>query len=119
MKKSTMVAIKSLLSNTEATMTAQEVIAEIDAELNKRATSNDVRKQANIEKNNELAAKLRPIVAGIVGEEPMTLKAIYEASNEWDGVSQGKLQSALTRGLFDDIVEIIHNGSKPNTYKAK
>lgn len=119
MKKSTMIEIKNLLTNTEATMTIEEVLAEIDAELNKRATSNDARKQANLEKNNELAAKLRPIVAGIVGEEPMTLKAIYEASTEWGDVSQGKLQSAITRGLFEDIVEIIHNGSKPNTYKAR
>ena len=108
MKKSTMIALVSLL-NGEVIANPDEIKAELEAELNKGA---EVKA-----KNAEDYAVLHDIVLGALTSVPVTLAELWE-SIEGEATAlnftKGKVQYGMTKLWNAEIVKI---EGKPNTYR--
>ena len=106
MKKNTMNAILSLIATID-TPEAEEVRAELNAELNKGAEQKA--------QNDALYDEAKVIVMGELGDKPCTIGELYNAlADELPaGFTKGKLQYAVTR-LWKD--EIVRTEGKVNTY---
>ena len=107
MKKATMNAILSLIANID-TPEAEEVRAELNAELNKGAEQKA--------QNAALYEAAKAVVMSELGETPVTIGELYEAVEAElpEGFTKGKLQYAVTRLWTADIVRI---EGKVNTYR--
>ena len=71
----------------------------------------------NANRNAYEAAKV--VAFGILSDEPMTAKAIFEASDEWpDGFTANKVGYAL-RNYWNDEVVKHDNGKSAYTYTVK
>jgi hypothetical protein len=107
MKKATMNTILSLISTID-TPEADEVRAELNAELNKGAEEKA--------RNAEQYEQAKAIVMGELGDKPVTIGELWDAlTDELSevGMTKGKLQYAVTR-LWKD--EIVRTEGKVNTY---
>ena len=106
MKKATMNTILSLISTID-TPEAEEVRAEITAELNKGAEK--------AEANRQLYDAAKAVVMDALGETPVTINELYEEveGDLPEGFSKGKVQYAITRLWADEVKRIEGN---PNTY---
>ena len=107
MKKATMNTILSLIATID-TPEAEEVRAELTAELNKG--------EAVKAQNAALYEAAKAVVMGELGETPVTIGELYEAVEAElpEGFTKGKLQYAVTRLWTADIVRI---EGKVNTYR--
>ena len=107
MKKATMNTILSLIANID-THEAEEVRAELNAELNKGAEQKA--------QNAALYEAAKAVVMSELGETPVTIGELYEAVEAElpEGFTKGKLQYAVTRLWTADIVRI---EGKVNTYR--
>ena len=107
MKKATMNTILSLIATID-TPEAEEVRAELNAELNKGAEQKA--------ENAKLYDSAKAVVMGELGETPVTIGELYEAVEGKlpEGFTKGKLQYAVTRLWTADIVRI---EGKVNTYR--
>ena len=106
MKKSTMNTILTLIATID-TPEAEEVRAELNAELNKGAEK--------AQANRELYDAAKAVVMSELGNTPVTIAELFEALEEQlpEGFTKGKLQHAVTRMWTDEIRKI---EGKVNTY---
>ena len=111
MKKSTMIALVSLL-NGEAIANPDEIKAELEAELNKGAEK--------AQANRDLYASAHDVVMEALrsASAPVTIGELYEAvaSVLPEGMTKSKVQYAVTRLWTDEIVKTV---GKVNTYSVK
>jgi len=109
MKKVTMNTILSLISSID-TAEAEQVRAELNAELNKGA--------AKAEANRALYDAAKEVVIGALSETPVTAAELFDEvkDNLPEGFTKAKVQYALTHYWEADVTKI--EGS-PNTYAAK
>ena len=107
MKKATLNTILSLIAPIE-TPEAEEVRAEITAELNKGAEK--------AEANRQLYDAAKAVVMDALGETPVTINELYEEveGDLPEGFSKGKLQYAITRLWNGEIAKVEGN---PNGYR--
>jgi len=107
MKKATMNTILTLIATID-TPEAEEVRAELTAELNKGAEQKA--------ENAKLYDTAKGVVLDELGDTPVTIGELYEAvkDNLPDGFTKGKLQYAVTRLWTAEIVKI---EGKVNTYR--
>ncbi len=108
MKKTTLNTILSLIATIE-TPEAEEVRAEVTAELNKGAE----RKQAN----TDAYEAIHSLIVDNLTSTPVTCTELFSdiESDLPAGMTKGKVQYALTHLWQDEIVVI---PGKPNTYRA-
>ena len=106
MKKTTLETIRTAL--TELGYTNENVLAELDAELNKGAAEKAAR-AAGYEAIHDL-------VVGSLTDAPITCTELFESIEEElpEGMTRSKVQYALTHLWQDEIVKI---AGKPNTYR--
>lgn len=106
MKKATMNTILSLIATID-TPEANEVRAELNAELNKGAELKA--------RNAELYEVVKPIVVEELGDSTCTISELWEAVADKmpEGFTKGKLQYAVTR-LWTDSFKRIEG--KVNSY---
>ena len=104
MKKATMNTILTLIATID-TPEAEEVRAEITAELNKGKEKADA--------NRALYEQAHDAVIGALTETPATLAELYEEIKDKVTLSKGKVQYALGHYWADEVRVI--EGS-PNTY---
>ena len=106
MKKTTLETIRTAL--TELGYTNENVLAELDAELNKGAAEKAAR-AAGYEAIHDL-------VVGSLTDAPITCTELFESIEEElpEGMTRSKVQYALTHLWQDEIVKI---EGKPNTYR--
>ena len=111
MKKNTMNTILSLIA-TINTPEADEVRAEITAELNKGAEK--------AQANRDLYASAHDAVINALASVhvPLSMSELWDAveGDVPDGMTKGKLQYAVTRLWTDEIVK---SEGKPNLYSLK
>lgn len=109
MKKSTMIAVRDYLTSVDA---LPEIVAEINAELNKGAEK--------AQANRDMYAEAHDVVMNCIrsANAPVSVAEVYEAIADElpDGFSKGKVQYAMTRMWIDELVK--HEG-KTNTYSMK
>ena len=107
MKKATMNTILSLIASID-TPEANEVRAELNAELNKGAEQKA--------QNDALYESAKAVVLSELGETPVTISELYEAVADSlpVGFTKGKLQYAVTRLWTSEITRI---EGKVNTYR--
>ena len=107
MKKATMNTILTLIATID-TPEAEEVRAELNAELNKGAEEKA--------RNAELYDAAKAVVMDELGDKPVTIGELYEAVQDIlpEGFTKGKLQYAVTR-LWTAEIEKIEG--KVNTYR--
>lgn len=107
MKKATMNTILSLISTID-TPEADEVRAELNAELNKGAEQ----KAANA----AMYDAVKPIVMDELGDSTCTIGELWDAVADKmpDGFTKGKLQYAVTRLWIDELTRV---EGKVNAYK--
>ena len=111
MKKATLETIRAALKDTFGWFDGganAEVLAEINAELNKG--------QAQKDKNAEAYESFHALIMNTLSDIPVTCGELWE-SIEKDvpsGMTKGKVQYALTHLWQDEIVKI---EGKPNTYR--
>ena len=109
MKKATMNTILSLIATID-TPEAEEVRAELTAELNKGA---ELKAQ-----NAQTYETAKAIVMGELGETPVTIGELWNALEDQlspIGMTKGKLQYAVTRLWVGDGIAKIEG--KVNTYR--
>ena len=106
MKKNTLVAIKTALTNFG--FTDEEILAELDKEINKGAEQKA--------KNAEAYDGIHDLVIGVLTDKPYTVAEIWEQieNDVPDGITKGKVQYALTHLWGDEIVKV---EGKPNGYR--
>ena len=106
MKKTTLETIRTAL--TELGYTNENVLAELDAELNKGAAEKAAR-AAGYEAIHDL-------VVGSLTDAPITCTELFESIEEElpEGMTRSKVQYALTHLWQNEIVKI---AGKPNTYR--
>ena len=106
MKKATLNTILTLIATID-TPEAEEVRAELNAELNKGKEKADA--------NRALYEQAKEIVLSAIGETPVTIAEIYEEVKDElpQGFTKAKVQYALTHYWEDAVVK--HEG-KVNTY---
>ena len=111
MKKSTMIAIVSML-NGESVANTEEIKAELIAELNKGAEKAQANKDLYDSAHDIVIEALRSASA------PVTMGELYEAVAEDlpEGMTKGKVQYAVTR-LWSD--EIVKTEGKVNAYSLR
>ena len=111
MKKATMNSILSLIATID-TPEAEEVRAEITAELNKGAEKAQANRELYASAHDAVIEALRSATA------PVTMGELYEAveDNLPDGMTKGKVQYAVTRLWTDEIVK---TEGKVNTYSLR
>lgn len=109
MKKNTMNTILSLIATID-TPEAEEVRAELTAELNKGAEK--------AEANRKLYEQAKGIVLSELGDTPVTVAELYEAVEDKlpEGFTKAKVQYALGHYWEADVVK--HDG-KVNSYTIK
>lgn len=107
MKKATMNTILSLIATID-TPEADEVRAELNAELNKG--------EAVKAENAKLYDAAKAVVMSELGETPVTIGELYDAvaGQLPEGFTKGKLQYAVTRLWTSEIARI---EGKVNTYR--
>ena len=107
MKKATMNTILTLIATID-TPEAEEVRAELTAELNKGAEQKA--------QNAALYELAKPIVMDELGDATCTIGELWEAVADKvpEGFTKGKLQHAVTRMWTDEIAKI---EGKVNTYR--
>ena len=108
MKKVTMNTILSLIANID-TPEAEEIRAELNAELNKDKARKDA--------NQALYEAVKPIVMAELGDSTCTIGELWEAVEDKmpEGFTKGKLQYAVTRLWVG--VGIAKVEGKVNTYR--
>ncbi len=106
MKKNTMNTILSLIASID-TPEAEEVRAELTAELNKGAEK--------AEANRKLYEQAREVVLSELGDTPVTVAELYEAVQDKlpEGFTKAKVQYALGHYWEQDVIK--HEG-KVNSY---
>ena len=106
MKKNTMNTILSLIATID-TPEAEEVRAELTAELNKGAEK--------AEANRKLYEQAKEIVLSELGDTPVTVAELYEAVEDKlpEGFTKAKVQYALGHYWESEVVK--HEG-KVNSY---
>jgi len=106
MKKNTMNTILSLIATID-TPEAEEVRAELTAELNKGAEK--------AEANRKLYEQAREVVLSELGDTPVTVAELYEAVQDKlpEGFTKAKVQYALGHYWEQDVIK--HEG-KVNSY---
>ena len=106
MKKLTLVAIKTALTNFG--FADEEILSELDKEINKGA---EVKA-----KNAEAYESIHDLVIGTLSATPVTVAEIWESieSEVPEGITKGKVQYALTHLWQDEIVKV---EGKPNGYR--
>lgn len=106
MKKATLETIRTALTNFG--YANEDVLAELDAELNKGAAEKAAR-AAGYEAIHDL-------VVGSLTGAPITCTELFESIEEElpEGMTRSKVQYALTHLWQDEIVKI---AGKPNTYR--
>ena len=104
MKKATMNTILSLIATID-TPEAEEVRAELNAELNKGAEK--------AQANRELYDAAKSAVLDALSDTPVTLAELYEEVKDKVNLSKAKIQYALTHYWESEVVK--HEG-KVNTY---
>ena len=99
MKKATMNTILTLIATID-TPEAEEVRAELTAELNKG--------EAVKAENAKVYDAAKAVVFAELGETPVTISELYDAleSELPEGFSKGKLQYAMTRLWKDDLKKV-------------
>ena len=99
MKKVTMNTILSLIATID-TPEAEEVRAELNAELNKGAEQKA--------QNAALYESVKPIVMAELGDSTCTISELWEAVEDKmpEGFTKGKLQYAMTRLWGSDLERI-------------
>jgi hypothetical protein len=111
MKKSTMIALVSLL-NGEVIANPDEIKAELEAELNKGAEK--------AQANRDLYASAHDVVMNALqsATNPVTIGELYDSieSELPEGMTKGKVQYAVTRLWVDEIVK---TEGKINTYSVR
>lgn len=109
MKKNTMNTILSLIATID-TPEAEEVRAELTAELNKGAEK--------AEANRKLYEQAKEIVLSELGDTPVTVAELYEAVEDKlpEGFTKAKVQYAL--GHYWEAEVVKHEG-KVNSYTIK
>ena len=111
MKKSTMIALVSLL-NGEVIANRDEIKAELEAELNKGAEK--------AQANRDLYASAHDVIISTLASAtaPVTMAELWEAVEGTlpEGMTKGKVQYAVTR-LWSD--EIVKTEGKVNTYSLR
>lgn len=109
MKKNTMNTILSLIATID-TPEAEEVRAELTAELNKGAEK--------AEANRKLYEQAKEIVLSELGDTPVTVAELYEAVEDKlpEGFTKAKVQYALGHYWESEVVK--HEG-KVNSYTIK
>lgn len=110
MKKATLENIKNVLETRIPVRdeVVDELIADIDAELNRGAEQKA--------KNAQVYDSFHDIVMDTLSDTPVTIAELWDAIAEDvpDGVTKGKLQYAVTRLWKDEIVKVDGN---PNSYR--
>ena len=108
MKKISLTAIREFLDKSGFEEKHPEIMAELDAELNKGAEQK--------QKNADAYESIHDLIVGNLGDAPCTCAELYEAIKDKlpDGMGKGKVQYALTHLWQDEIVKI---EGKPNTYR--
>ena len=99
MKKATMNTILTLIATID-TPEADEVRAELNAELNKGAELKA--------RNAEAYEAVKPIVMSELGDATCTIGELWEAVEDKvpEGFTKGKLQYAVTRLWVNDLVKV-------------
>lgn len=107
MKKTTLSAIYSALKGIDFDA---ELLAEVEKELN--------RGEEQKAKNAELYEQAKPIVLGVLSDNPATIGEIYDeiADELPDGFTKGKVQYAITRLWADEVTKV---EGKTNGYCRK
>ena len=109
MKKVTMNTILSLIANID-TPEAEEVRAELNAELNKDKARKDA--------NQALYEAVKPIAFSELSATPVTIGELYDAIADKlpEDFTKSKLQYAITRLWKDELVKV---EGKVNGYALK
>jgi Mg/Co/Ni transporter MgtE len=111
MKKSTLKSLVSLL-NGEAIENADEIKAELEAELNRGAEKAQANRDLYDSAHDVVIEALRTATA------PVTIGELYEAVADElpEGMTKGKVQYAVTRLWVDEIAK---TEGKVNTYSLR
>jgi len=109
MKKATMNTILSLISSID-TAEAEQVRAELNAELNKGAAKADA--------NRKVYDTAKDVVLGALSQDPVTVAEIFDyvKTDLPEGFTKAKVQYALAHYWEADVVK--HEGT-PNTYTLR
>ena len=112
MKKNTIVALYNYFVNSDDTVDLSTAVEDIRAEYERTAA------KAQATANAYDTAK--PIVLGVITDNPMTVKDIYAACEDSlpEGFTSHKIQYGLIHYWVDDVVKH-DNGKNPFTYSAK
>ena len=107
MKKATLSTIYDALKSIDFD---PEVLAEVEKELN--------RGEEQKAKNAELYEQAKPIVLGVLSDNPATIGEIYDeiADELPEGFTKGKVQYAITRLWADEVTKV---EGKTNGYCRK
>lgn len=110
MKKLSLVAIYSFLSDNGFS----EEYPEVMDELQKEITKGDAQKA----KNAEAYVAVKPIIFGALTDTPVTIGELYEEIKNSlpEGFSKSKVQYAITRLWADEVTK---TEGKVNTYSRK
>jgi hypothetical protein len=108
MKKVSLTAIREFLDKSGFEEEHPEIMAELDAELNRGAEK--------AQANRELYDAAKEVVMSELGETPVTIGELYDALADKlpEGFSKSKLQYGVTRLWTADIARI---EGKVNTYR--
>lgn len=117
MKKSVVKNLIAVLSNESSEMTTAELIAELNAELAQRDKLNAERSAKKNDARAEFVAKMRPVVLGLLSDEPHTAKELYAMCDWEEGFTEAKLQYLLSHDLEGEV-KTISNGRRANGYAA-
>ena len=111
MKKNTITALYNYFVNSDDTVDLSAVVEDIRAEYERTAAKSQAKASAYDE--------AKEIAFGVMGDEPMTAKEIFEASDEWpQGFTANKVGYAL-RNYWNDEVVKHDNGKSAFTFTVK
>lgn len=112
MKKNTIESLYAYFVKNDNTVDLSTVVEDVRAEYE--------RTNAKTKAKMDAYAVAKPIVLGVITDNPMTVKDIYEAcKNDLpDDFSSHKIQYALRTYWVDDV-DKHDNGKNPFTYSAK
>lgn len=113
MKKNTMEKAIELLNGVTG---AEEVVAEIRAELDKAASANQARQDARSAFVTRVWAKIEEVMPV---DKPMTAMEVYEAVTDWGDLADEITARRVQRILSDYPNVEVDNTGKKNTYMRK
>lgn len=114
MKKIVMESVVAILTNQKSELTAEQVVAAMQEELNKSMS----RKAEVAAARQELYDTIAPIIRSVMAE-PMTAMEIFEATKDDlpEGFTARKVQYFLVNDMKNEVT--VDNSGKKNKYALK